>query len=151
MNKNSQLRQIQKFLKGQGNKDVDPFCIYQWIDRCYYEGWWVGAISLSSYVPPNSLIEDYHKRVDFLVNECRKKFNENYEEIMYYASEKLDFRNPSDRLILEKGFEKAGHEIVFSEILDSEDSTENNVKGQKKDIYSITIDGVPLRKHFKGR
>ncbi|HPM10600.1 MAG TPA: hypothetical protein PK941_09180 [Paludibacter sp.] len=76
MNKDSQLKLIKKFLKGIGKNDVDSFCIYQWMDRCCYEGWWNIAIELSAYIPPNSLDESYHKRLEFLLFECRTSLKE---------------------------------------------------------------------------
>lgn len=76
MNRESQKRKIRRFLEGKGTKDLDAFCIYQWIDRCHYEGWWDLAVSLGPSIPPNSLSHDYHKRLEFLLNESRKNLEE---------------------------------------------------------------------------
>jgi len=76
MNRESQKRKILRFLKGKGRKDLDAFCIYQWIDRCHFEGWWDLAVSLGSAIPPNSLGQDYHKRLEFLLNENRKNLED---------------------------------------------------------------------------
>ncbi len=73
MNKEKQRREILRFLKGKGNKDVDAFCIYQWIERCHFHGWWDIGIALAPSVPPNSLDQDYHKRLNYLLYECRSK------------------------------------------------------------------------------
>lgn len=72
MNRESQKRKIRRFLEGKGKKDLDAFCIYQWIDRCHYEGWWDLALQLAPNLPPNSLNHDYHKRLGYLLSECGK-------------------------------------------------------------------------------
>jgi hypothetical protein len=74
MNRDSQKRKISRFLEGKGKKDLDAFCIYQWIDRCHYEGWWDICVNLGNYIPPNSLNYHYHKRLDFLLDQCREHF-----------------------------------------------------------------------------
>ena len=71
MNKEKQKRRILGFLQGKGGKDIDAFCVYQWIERCHFEGWWDLALSLTQSVPPNSLNQDYHKRVNYLLSDCR--------------------------------------------------------------------------------
>ena len=71
MNKEKQKRRIIRFLQGRGPRDVDTFCVYQWIERCHFEEWWDLALSLGQSVPPNSLSRDYHKRLDYLLSECR--------------------------------------------------------------------------------
>ncbi|MBC8466705.1 MAG: hypothetical protein H8D55_02590 [Deltaproteobacteria bacterium] len=76
MNKEKQKRQIRMFLDGKGGKDVDAFCIYQWIERCHFHSWWDYALRLAPSVPPNSLDQHYHKRLDFLVSECRKSLEQ---------------------------------------------------------------------------
>lgn len=90
MNKDKQQRRIQRFLAGTGKKNVDTFCVYQWIERCHYEGWWDLGTALGSHVPPNSLAQDYHKRLDFLLRECRSKLNEQFVEIKP-GSQKIHF------------------------------------------------------------
>ena len=71
MNKEKQRRRILGFLQGKGGKDVDAFCVYQWIERCHFEGWWDLGLSLTQSVPPNSLNQDYHKRLNYLLSDCR--------------------------------------------------------------------------------
>jgi hypothetical protein len=66
-------RQILSFLNGKGNRDIDTFSVYQWIERCHFEGWWELALSLTQNIPPNSLPQDYHKRLNYLLSDCRNK------------------------------------------------------------------------------
>lgn len=66
-------RQIVSFLNGKGNRDIDVFSVYQWIERCHFEGWWELAIGLTQNIPPNSLPPDYHKKLNYLLSECRAK------------------------------------------------------------------------------
>jgi hypothetical protein len=70
VNREVQRRKIQRFLNGKGEKDIDAFSIYQWIDRCYHEGWWDLALALAPNLPPHSLRQDYRKRLNFLLSEC---------------------------------------------------------------------------------
>jgi hypothetical protein len=77
MNKEKQRGHILGFLQGKGGKDVDAFCIYQWIERCHFEGWWDLALSLS--IPPNSLNQDYHKRLNYLLSDCRQRLKTDRE------------------------------------------------------------------------
>ena len=79
MNKEKQRRQILRFLRGKGNRDIDAFCIYQWIERCHFEGWWNLALELANSIPPNSLNKDYHKRLNYLLSECRYKRKNIYD------------------------------------------------------------------------
>jgi hypothetical protein len=74
MNEESQRRKILRFLKGKPSKDVDAFCLYQWVERCHYHGWWDLGVSLGSYIPPNSLSDHYYQRINFLLKECRNHF-----------------------------------------------------------------------------
>ena len=76
MNKESQKRKIARFLNGKINKDIDPFCIYQWIERCFYHGWWKLGIQLASSLPPNSIGDHFQKRLDYLLLECRRNAKE---------------------------------------------------------------------------
>jgi hypothetical protein len=73
MNRETQKRDIRRFLGGKGKKDLDAFCIYQWVDRCHYEGWWDLALELGTRIPPNSIGDDYQKRLEYLLSECRKR------------------------------------------------------------------------------
>jgi hypothetical protein len=80
MNRDTRLRQIKRFLRGKDRNDVDAFGIYQWIDRCYYEGWWNLAVALGTVILPNALNESYFKRLEFLLAECRRQKDSVYEE-----------------------------------------------------------------------
>ena len=82
MNKDHQRRQIQHFLKGRIKKDTDTFCIYQWIERCHFHRWWDIGLALGSFVPPNSLDIHYHKRLDYLLSECRRNANTTSKQCM---------------------------------------------------------------------
>ena len=73
MNESSQKRQIQRFLRGHDKRDIDAFCIYQWIERCHIQKWWGLAIELSPYITPGTLQTDYQKRLDFILRDCRDK------------------------------------------------------------------------------
>lgn len=75
MDKENQHHQIQKFLKGKYRREIDAFCIYQWIERCHFHGWWNIGLKLGPLVPPNSLDIHYHKRLDYLLSECRRNVN----------------------------------------------------------------------------
>ena len=75
MNESSQKRQIQRFLKGHDKRDIDAFCIYQWIERCHIQKWWEMGIALAAYMPPDTLENNYQKRLEFILNECRKNFD----------------------------------------------------------------------------
>ena len=81
MNKATQRTKINQFLRGKKKIEVDAFGIYQWIECCHFHGWWENAIQLSSFLPPNSLNPEYHKRLDYLLKECREGFKENYVEL----------------------------------------------------------------------
>jgi hypothetical protein len=81
MNADIILRQIHRFLKDRYRKDVDTFCIYQWVDRCYFHGWWDLGAKLASGIPPNSLTQEYHKRLEYLLSECRSKLKDQFVEL----------------------------------------------------------------------
>lgn len=102
MNKEKQRRRILGFLQGKGDKDVDAFCGYQWIERCHFEGWWDLALSLTQSVPPNSLNQDYHKRLNYLLSDCRHNLKKTRETRVptessgkVYALPDLKFENSS--------------------------------------------------------
>ena len=76
MNESTQKRQIQRFLKGHDKRDIDAFCIYQWIERCHSQEWWGLAIELSSHITLGSLKTDYQKRLDFILKVCLTKQDE---------------------------------------------------------------------------
>jgi hypothetical protein len=70
MNKDSQKKKMLKFLKRSNAEDIDAFCLYQWVDRCVFQGWWRLGITLGYRIPPNSLNDVYHKRLEYLLAEC---------------------------------------------------------------------------------
>jgi len=72
-----QKREIERFLKGNYVKDIDPFQVYQWIERCHFHHWWHLGISLSGHIMPNSLNADYQKRLDFLLKEFSRNMSKN--------------------------------------------------------------------------
>jgi len=81
MNEESQRRKIQRFLKGKGTKDVDVFCLYQWVERSHFHGWWELAVQLAPSIPPNSLAQEYYKRLEYLLSECRTRLKDQFVEI----------------------------------------------------------------------
>jgi hypothetical protein len=96
MNRDSQKRDINRFLSGKGRNDLDAFCIYQWVDRCHYEGWWDLALELGTRIPPNSIGDDYQKRLEYLLGECRKslkKLNAEFIKVRPPGAER-DFMVP---------------------------------------------------------
>ncbi|MBI4596106.1 MAG: hypothetical protein HY730_06975 [Candidatus Tectomicrobia bacterium] len=93
MNEEIQRRKIIKFLKGKINKDIDVFCVYQWIDRCHFHGWWDLGMKLSPSVPPNSLDKHYHQRLDFLIRECRSNYDAAILAKQSVIQEKMNLRN----------------------------------------------------------
>ncbi len=76
MNGEVQKKRIDQFLKGKGRKEIDTFCLYQWIDRCHFQGWWDEAVALGSFIHPKSLNQDYEKRIVFLLGQCRNNIKE---------------------------------------------------------------------------
>ncbi|HUT70871.1 MAG TPA: hypothetical protein VMW89_09360 [Desulfatiglandales bacterium] len=90
MNRESQKRKIRRFLGGKGKRDLDAFCIYQWIDRCHYEAWWDLALALRPSIPPNSLGEHYDKRLDYLLRECKNEFDS-------LTKEYVEVKNPNSQ------------------------------------------------------
>ena len=109
MNRENQRRKIRRFLQGKGKKDLDAFCIYQWIDRCHYEGWWDLALELAPNLPPNSLNNDYHKRLEFLLIECGKN-------LMSLKKEFIKIKNPGaeTEFMLPRSFWQSCEEIGLS-------------------------------------
>jgi hypothetical protein len=91
MNDSTQKRQIQRFLRGQDKRDIDAFSIYQWIERCHIQGWWGLGIALASNLPPNSLDQNYQKRLEFLLNECRKNVDAEQESQKMLAKTNKEF------------------------------------------------------------
>jgi hypothetical protein len=77
MNAETQKRRIIRFLNGRNRDEIDTFCIYQWIDRCHFHGWYDLGLALASHVPPDSLDAHRHKRLDYLLSECRSHASQN--------------------------------------------------------------------------
>jgi len=82
MNNEVQRRKIIRFLKGKGHQEIDAFSIYQWIDRCHYQGWWEFAVALGPSIPPNSLNQDYQKRIEFLLGQCRNQIRQRKDQFV---------------------------------------------------------------------
>jgi len=76
MDEDIQRRKILQFLRGKYRKEVSPFGIYQWIEYCLYKKWWEIGFALGSYIPPNSLDQHFHKRLDYLLSECQRNSKE---------------------------------------------------------------------------
>lgn len=81
MNERKQRSQIVRFLKRKRSRQVDVFCLYQWLDRCYYQRWWELGVRIAVYIPSGTLSPEYQKRVGFLALECRNKLNEEFIEL----------------------------------------------------------------------
>lgn len=109
MNRESQKRKIRRFLEGKGKKDIDAFCIYQWIDRCHYEGWWDLALELAPNLPPNSLNHDYHKRLEYLLTESGKNLKSLKKEF-------IKISNPGDaeEFLISKSFWETCQDLGLS-------------------------------------
>lgn len=91
MNKDFEKKRILRFLKGQGKRTVDAFGIYQWIERCHFHAWWDLGHALGSHIPPGSLNQDYHRRLDYFLSDCRSKLNDQFVEIKREDSTKVHF------------------------------------------------------------
>ena len=113
MNSEVQLRKINRFLKGKARKEIDAFCIYQWIDRCHFEGWWDAAVALGSFMPPNSLNQDYQKRIEFLLGQCRNQINQRKEEFVNIGNSQDPLAFPIPKIFIdmveELGLKIEGH------------------------------------------
>lgn len=133
MNEATQKKQICRFLKGRIKKDVDTFCIYQWIERCHYQGWWDLGNSLGSHMPPNSLDVHYQKRLEYILSECRKNLKEQFAEVKMHGTSAghllpKSFLNTCSSLGISLGgkskarirLEYLGKKIVFLEKINSE-------------------------------
>jgi len=106
MNSEVQLRKINRFLKGKGIKEIDAFCIYQWIDRCHFEGWWDAAVALAPFIPPNALSQDYQKRIEFLLGQCRNHIYERKDKFV-----KIGDTQDHQVFLVPKGFVDMLHEL----------------------------------------
>ena len=109
MNEESQRRKILRLLKGKGPKDVDAFCIYQWVERCHYQGWWNLGVKLGSHVPPNSLDTHYHKRLEYLLSECRLNSTGLDKQYVPKIDSSIEVNRPLNKLPI---FENSSHETL---------------------------------------
>lgn len=128
MNESTQRRQIQRFLKGNDKRDIDAFCIYQWIERCYYQGWWEMAVELSPYVTPGTLNPDLQKRLDVLLKECRIKQSKSNGSITHPGSSD---RRPVRKIIRGSGSPSWSHPFM------EEFHFDNDAKQTLRQIYSV--------------
>jgi hypothetical protein len=96
MNSESQHRKILAFLGGKFKKDIDAFCIYQWVERCHNEEWWDLGIQLAGHIPSNSMDQQYHKRLYFLLSECRINRKEPAKIYLRKESQNARFKYPGD-------------------------------------------------------
>jgi hypothetical protein len=120
MNRESQRRKIVNFINNRIAKEIDAFCIYQWIERCHFEGWWDLALSLS--VPPNSLNHDYHKRLNYLLSDCRQRLK----------TEQETKAAPVRRYIRRLPAEVSGNGSLFPDC-----RFENSARETLRQIYSV--------------
>jgi hypothetical protein len=109
MDKEYQRRQIQTFVKGKYKKNIDTFCIYQWIERCHFHGWWDTGLSLGSYIPPNSLDPHYHKRMDYLLSECRRNATNADKHHVQSIDSTIRVSRPPNKFPI---FENSSHETL---------------------------------------
>lgn len=109
MNQDHQRHQIQRFLKGRIKKDIDTFCIYQWIERCHFHGWWDTGLSLGSYIPPNSLDSHYHKRLEYLLSDCRRNVNSTNKHCMVKIESTIQGTHLSEKV---PAFESSPNETL---------------------------------------
>jgi len=134
MNESTHKRQIQRFLRAQDKRDIDAFCVYQWIERCHIQGWWKMAIELSSNIPPGSLNEEYQKRLDVLLKESRIKLDKPNDE-------KLDgpIRQPgrSDHHPIRKIIKGTGSPQENHAFQEERFQFENGAKQTLNQIYSV--------------
>jgi hypothetical protein len=90
MNNEKQKKEIIRFLDGKGKKEIDVFSLYQWLDRCCYEGWWSLGVGVGTRISPNSLSQDYQKRANYLLRECRIRSDKEGEEIINELKKIID-------------------------------------------------------------
>ena len=109
MDKEYQRRQIQTFIKGKYKKDLDAFCIYQWIERCHFHEWWDTGLSLGSYIPPNSLDSHYHKRLEYLLSECRRNVTSADKQYVPQIDSPIEVKRPLNKFPI---FENSSNETL---------------------------------------
>jgi len=97
MDAETQKRKIRRFIKGAIKDGIDPFCIYQWIERCHFEGWWEMGVALGSQLQPNSLNKDYEKRLDFILSECRRNHEREKKAQNSTMGEIIDFLDGAEK------------------------------------------------------
>jgi len=109
MDKEYQRSQIQKFIKGKYKRDIDPFCIYQWVERCHFHGWWDTGLSLGPCIPPNSLDFHYYKRLEYLLSECRRNFNSTDKQYIPKIDSPIETKRPLNKSPI---FENSSNETL---------------------------------------
>lgn len=130
MNESSQKRQIQRFLTGHDKRDIDAFCIYQWIERCHIQKWWGLAIELSPYIKPGTLQTDYQKRLDFILRDCRNNEDKQHGDRRDQQESSLTARRPVRKIIRGPGSPSGSN--PFSTI-----QFDNDAKQTLREIYSV--------------
>ena len=134
MNRDSQSLKIRRFLEGKGKKDIDAFCIYQWIDRCHFEGWWDMALALAPSLPPNSLNHDYHKRLEYLLSEAGKNLKSLKKEFIKISD------SPSEKeLLIPKSLWETCQDLGLSIVVKSKHGLRFEVAG-KQILFLQNID-----------
>jgi len=108
MDKESQKRKIKRFIGGTIKDRVDAFCIYQWVERCHFEGWWKMGFDLGSHLQPNSLNKDYEKRLDFILLDCRRNHDQEIKAQNATIGERIDTLSEEDKNNAMKLFAKLG-------------------------------------------
>lgn len=130
MNESSQKRQIQRFLRGHDKRDIDAFCIYQWIERCHIQKWWGLAIELSPYIKPGTLQTDYQKRLDFILRDCRNNEDKQHGDRRDQQESSLTARRPVRKIIRGPGSPSGSN--PFSTL-----QFDNDAKQTLREIYSV--------------
>jgi hypothetical protein len=139
MNKERQRWRINSFLQGKGSKDIDSFCVYQWIERCHFEEWWDLALSLSRNVPPNSLNDEYHKRLNYLVSFCRDKRSPKRKYIRTIITDPSGRQHVLPELKFENASKETLHQIyaVIFYLTNSNDSKFQNAVRWSMKVLNI--------------
>jgi len=130
MNESSQKRQIQRFLRGHDKRDIDAFCIYQWIERCHIQEWWRMAIELSPHITPGALQTDYQKRLDFILRDCRNKEDEQRRDRWDQQESSLNARYPIRKIIRGPGSPSGSNPFGTLQF-------DNDAKQTLREIYSV--------------
>jgi hypothetical protein len=134
MNETTQKRQIQRFLNGNDKRDIDAFCIYQWIERCHFQEWWEMAIELAPHITPGSLNSDYQKKLDFIFQDCRIKqdmLNGGETFVDPIIPRGVTPRHPTRKIIRDPGIPSGSHPSI------EELRFDNDAKQTLRQIYTV--------------